>query len=443
MPSSPEEQPQLSEREIDILRLVATGASNKDIAQKLFISPNTVKVHLRNIFAKIGVTSRTEATLYAIRNGLVGEDFQPAAPAAIVEAPPPTPTVQKPSNSSRHWWLIGGVGLLLALLLALGILVQAGIAPTLSTTQSPTGIDPSAERWRELAPLPQARKGLAAVNYEDQVYILAGEGPQGITSEVFRYDPSKNTWESLAPKPLPVADAQAAVIGEKIYVPGGRLASGKISSALEVYDPRHDEWNQRADLPQAVAGYALVSLEGRLYLFGGWDGQKTSSAVFEYDPGDDTWKERSSMPQPKAYASAVPKGAKIYIIGGWDGINALTSMDIYYPEREQAGESPWVEAAPLPEGRFAGGAAELSNQIFLVGGNPQTPTPLGLVYNIEAERWDHFEAAPLPIGSHLSVVNYEDYLVVLGGEAEGQILSTQQICQVIFKVLLPIIKQNQ
>jgi DNA-binding NarL/FixJ family response regulator len=59
----------LSERERDILKLVATGVSNKEIAQRLFISSNTVKVHLWNILTKIGANSRTEAAMYAVRIG--------------------------------------------------------------------------------------------------------------------------------------------------------------------------------------------------------------------------------------------------------------------------------------------------------------------------------------------------------------------------------------
>src|SRR5512147_3170269 len=75
---------QISEREREILRLVATGATNQQIAYKLNISINTVKVHLRNIFGKIGVTSRTEATLYAIRVGLVPVDEKRAVTTAPI-----------------------------------------------------------------------------------------------------------------------------------------------------------------------------------------------------------------------------------------------------------------------------------------------------------------------------------------------------------------------
>ena len=62
---------ELSDREKEILKLVATGVSNKEIAYHLGISPNTVKVHLRNVFTKIGAASRTEAALTAVRMGLV------------------------------------------------------------------------------------------------------------------------------------------------------------------------------------------------------------------------------------------------------------------------------------------------------------------------------------------------------------------------------------
>jgi len=59
----------LSEREMEILKLAAKGISNKDIAEKLFLSPRTVQVHLGNIFNKLGVASRTEAVLYGLKRG--------------------------------------------------------------------------------------------------------------------------------------------------------------------------------------------------------------------------------------------------------------------------------------------------------------------------------------------------------------------------------------
>lgn len=67
-PDSPES---LTERETDVLRLLATGLSNKEIANKLIIGEKTVKTHVSNILAKLDLRSRTQAALYAARIGLI------------------------------------------------------------------------------------------------------------------------------------------------------------------------------------------------------------------------------------------------------------------------------------------------------------------------------------------------------------------------------------
>ncbi|MCK4354395.1 MAG: response regulator transcription factor, partial [Dehalococcoidia bacterium] len=61
----------LSERESEILRLVALGMSNKEIAEKLFLSQRTIKAHLTNIFNKFNVASRSEAIVKGLQWGLV------------------------------------------------------------------------------------------------------------------------------------------------------------------------------------------------------------------------------------------------------------------------------------------------------------------------------------------------------------------------------------
>jgi DNA-binding NarL/FixJ family response regulator len=61
----------LSDREMDVLEAVGRGWSNKEVSEVLHISPHTVQVHLSNIFSKLGVKTRTEAVLYAIRQGWV------------------------------------------------------------------------------------------------------------------------------------------------------------------------------------------------------------------------------------------------------------------------------------------------------------------------------------------------------------------------------------
>jgi HD-GYP domain-containing protein (c-di-GMP phosphodiesterase class II) len=61
----------LSEREVEVLRLLARGLSNRDMAEQLYLSPDTVKHHIRHIYDKTGVSTRAGATLFAMENGLL------------------------------------------------------------------------------------------------------------------------------------------------------------------------------------------------------------------------------------------------------------------------------------------------------------------------------------------------------------------------------------
>ncbi len=67
---APRERAQLSQREREIIILIAQGYKNKEIAEKMFITEQTVKNHLHNVFDKLGVSDRLELALYAIHNSL-------------------------------------------------------------------------------------------------------------------------------------------------------------------------------------------------------------------------------------------------------------------------------------------------------------------------------------------------------------------------------------
>ena len=74
--------PTLSEREQEVLQLVACGATNHQIAYELIISPHTVKVHLQNIYDKLKVRSRTEAVVLAASQGWIALTQRAVVPLA-------------------------------------------------------------------------------------------------------------------------------------------------------------------------------------------------------------------------------------------------------------------------------------------------------------------------------------------------------------------------
>ncbi len=431
-----ETNPDLSEREQEILRLVATGASNKEIARQLYISANTVKVHLRNVYAKINVVSRTEAAMYAIENGIV------KSPAPELE--PVTVLVEKPAEPGRwlmlwqrFWWAI----ILLGFATIIGLAVVIGRS-SIFASQPAEGSAAMAEsqRWQELAPLPVARAGLAAVAYEDQVYVIGGETEQGITARLDKYDPSSDTWESLKAKPTAVKEISAAVLGGRIFVPGGRLESGALTDVMEIYNPRLDSWEAGTTMPTSLSGYALAVFEGKLYLFGGWEGDSVSKLVYEYDPNIEQWHELPGLPTGRSLAGAGVVGRKIFVFGGYDGEKASRVNEVFYPDLVEDRMNVWQQASELPEGLYGMGATSIADIVYAVGGEGELNRkyPM-LAYFSQSNDWQTFNISVATLGSHLALVNLGTKLIALGGESDGILSSQNQSFAVIYTMSVPMI----
>jgi N-acetylneuraminic acid mutarotase len=262
---------------------------------------------------------------------------------------------------------------------------------------------------------------------------------------VLRFDPAKNVWETMTAKPTAVTDVQAALLGEKIYLPGGRQANGRSLAILEVYDPRENTWEQKAPVPVPVSAYALVSFEGRLYLFGGKNGEDYFTSVYIYHPEEDRWSEGSPMESPCAYAGAAVVGGKIHVIGGYDGKHALKLNRAYIPTRDEAGESPWERYAPLDQGRYAMGITNLVSTIYLTGGldeNNQPADPLTLRFVAQVNQWSPFEAPPRKVGAMPALMAAGDFLYVLGGETGNGLSASNQSYQAIYTISVPILQSN-
>jgi DNA-binding CsgD family transcriptional regulator/N-acetylneuraminic acid mutarotase len=435
---------ELSERELEILRLVATGASNKEIAQKLFISANTVKVHLRNIFAKVGVASRTEAAMYCVRSGLVESGIE----AVVEELPPDDLFVSEviedietikhePKKRISSLWMISGFFVLI-MGVALSILLIERQNPSVVGTE----ILPSQEiRWHEMSPMINGRSSLAVVSYEKEIYAIGGETLQGVTGSTEGYSMEDNIWRQLSSKPTPVAEVSAAVIGGLIYVPGGLLASGERTDILEAYDPHKDSWEQRTPLPIQLSAYSLVAFEGRLYLFGGWDGEKYSSRVFRYDPNRDDWSELSPLPTNRAFAGAAVIGSKIYVLGGLNDKGPLSTNEIFSPSFENSMDSPWTKGPALPNSRYGMGVTSTAGFIYLVGGNNRQGNGLtSLQYLPEKEQWQLIQTPFQGAWSDMGLTNNGSHLIAVGGRTGQDILDSVFTYQAIYTMAIPLLR---
>ncbi len=460
----------LSQRELEVLQCVTGGASNKEIAASLTISENTVKVHLRNIFNKLGAASRTEATTIAIQKGLViisGSEKENLSNQSVSQTIVPSdldsdeqnihipslqpepakeidPAASETPKPSITRFLSRQTLVLLFILLTSVVLIAYVGFPAISGRFKPTPI-PYLETpfgqtgWIETnRPLPNPRANMAIATIGLNVYQIGGETTDGVVNSVNVYNTIEHNWKTAAYKPTAVADITAAVLFGEIYVPGGRLPDGKPTDIVEVYSPANDAWQLATALPQSIAGGLVLTDGSFLYLFGGWNGEQYLDTAYLYDVESNSWRPLPSMPIARAFATGSVVTGQLYVVGGYDGQNELAQCHIFDPSTSQ-----WTMCPDMLLPRAGAGAAVVLNNLYVIGGGLTKENEIGFseIYDPNSQTWQIFNTPMLsdtPGWSHLAVTNVEVRIITLGGRRGGNLISDNIIyAPQVYKTFIP------
>jgi DNA-binding CsgD family transcriptional regulator len=427
-------RPPLSETELEILRLVATGATNREIARERSISEATVKKHITNINTKLGTANRTEAMRRALELGLVTVGTPGPAPQRDTEAARRLATeLERARRRSRRLalWIAAAVIIVIAAAFSLAY-DYMGPHATPTPTAAPRPSSTQSPPWLVGVDLPRPLTGAACASFpdEDAVFVASGREATGVTTTTMRYRSGEFRWDNLADKPTAVEDARAVALQGRFLVPGGCQAGGQATRTVEVYDPDADRWTEAAELPEPVCAYALVVVEGNAYLFGGRssaDPESASDSVYRYRPDDDLWTLEARMPLPRSDLAAVADGNRIRLLGGRDRGGQLQSSHwIYRPFGSVDQRWDLDTAPPLPEARAGLGALGTPiGSVMVVGGGWDRTLTDGVIVLGRDGTWQPDARLPgiTPQRGASFVLADNRWAVLLGGQADGRLLN--------------------
>ncbi len=481
MSQQTDELSQLSERELEVLTQVATGANNRQIAETLVLSVHTVKTHVRNIYSKLGVQSRTEAAMLAVREGWItlpgsepdsASSEQPEPTAEPPAQPTSTPAIEPdggPTPATTPDWLPHqppplAVWQQLYLVGAILLAVVVAVAPFLPAAESqqpteiayqtapffrtdinitpqpaqPTPAPPAPQHWAFHAPLRSARAYLSAVVYQNQIFAIGGIGTDNQTTGLLeRYTPETNLWTVQATKPTATANTTAVVVADKIYVPGGCGGQRGVLTVLEIYDLLRDQWVTGASLPAPRCAYGLVAFAEQLYLFGGWDGQTFRDEIYRFSPTTDEWTLLDvTLPQPMGYVGVTQYEETIYLAGGYDGQAEFKETYIFSPTFTTLDEA-WLTQAPMQFARSGFGFVATSNRIYAIGGGSDEPIPVSEVYNPQTNRWETLATPFDTAWRSMGVAAIGTRFYAIGGQNEVGLMDAVTSYQSIYSYFIP------
>ena len=437
---SKKDKSQLSKRETEVLEAVSRGLSNQEIAAELIISVNTVRVHLRNIFAKLDVQSRTEASTKAMQAGLIA--LPPSEESAAGETSTSSDAAPNPVAASlTRWQYIFFAGAIVVSVLVFAtpyfrLMVNKPVQNALVDIKEVEAAAPVPEvfdAWVDKAEMPTARSRLGVAAIGDDLYLIGGDRTSGVTGLVEAYNIKTHTWHEFVGKPTPVANIKAVVINDEIYVAGGCDGTDEAHAILEIFNPDKNEWRTGASLPQALCAYAAVTVDDELYLIGGWNGDEYVDSVYIYSPADDTWRESPvSYPIALGFAGAATVNGDILSRGGYNGEQEFA--DVY---RLDAGEKAWQALPSMQSPRGGLGLAAMGDSLYAVGGGWTSMLSSNEVYSLAEETWRDFDAPYVNEWRNFGLIAIGHEMFAVGGW-NGEHLNQIMTYKTGYRVFIPL-----
>jgi N-acetylneuraminic acid mutarotase len=192
-------------------------------------------------------------------------------------------------------------------------------------------------------------------------------------------------------------------------------------------------------LPVPLSAYALATLEGKLYLFGGWDGNRYVNTVYQYDPGQGEWVAQTPMPTVRGFAGAAVAGSKIYVIGGYDGEKALDVNEVYSPDLDVDGSQAWEVQTSMPQNNYGMGVATFTDVIYLLGGVEESLTAI-YEYQLESTGWKKIDIPSDYLLSRFGFVTRGSGIHILGGSRNGEFMVEHRKMDIVYTVVIPVVR---
>jgi kelch-like protein 10 len=171
-------------------------------------------------------------------------------------------------------------------------------------------------------------------------------------------------------------------------------------------------------LPAPRFGYSIAAFDGKVYLFGGWDGGRFVNSVLRYDPTTDRWSQHASMSISRGFSGAAVIGKLIYMVGGYADGREFNTCERYWPEEDR-----WEACAPMTVARGGLGLVTVGDRLYALGGGWTGYLTFSERYDPQVNAWS---VVPTPFVGQwrgMGVTTIGNDVYALGGWSGGQYLS--------------------